>query len=160
MHCEPQEEHHWLTQLVGEWTFETETVMEPGKPPDKFAGTESVRTLGGVWILCEGSVGMPSCGMDSTVMSLGYDPARRRFLGTFIGSMMTHLWIYDGALDAAEKVLTLDTVGPSFAGDGKMAKYQDIIEIKSPDHRIMSARFQRDDGQWQHFMTANYHRKK
>ena len=44
--------------------------------------------------------------------------------------MMTHLWVYDGALDAAGKVLTLDAEGPSFTGDGTTAKYQDVIEIE------------------------------
>lgn len=60
--------------------------------------------------------------------------------------MMTHMWIYDGALDASGKVLTLDTEGPSFAGDGKLARYQDIIEIVSADERRLSSRVLRDDG--------------
>jgi hypothetical protein len=41
-----------------------------------------------------------------------------------------------------------------------MAKYQDIIEIKSDDHRVLSSRFQTDDGKWHDFMTANYRRTK
>ena len=61
---------------------------------------------------------MPGGGPATTLMTLGYDPEKKRFVGTWIGSMMTHLWIYDGALDAAGKVLTLDAEGPSFAGDG------------------------------------------
>ena len=54
-------------------------------------------------------------------MTLGYDPVQKRFVGTFIGSMMTHMWIYNGTLDAAGKVLTLDTEGPGLLrrpGDG------------------------------------------
>jgi Protein of unknown function (DUF1579) len=30
MQTEPQQEHQWLQQLVGEWTYETEATMEPG----------------------------------------------------------------------------------------------------------------------------------
>lgn len=160
MKADPQKEHQWLQQLLGEWTFETEAMMEPGKPPEKFAGSERVRSLGELWVLCEGQGEMPGGGTATTLMTLGYDPARKRFVGTFIGSMMTHLWAYDGALDPSGKVLTLDTEGPSFAGDGKMAKYQDVIEIKSADHRVLSSRVLGEDGKWQGFMTANYRRRK
>ena len=157
---ELQKEHHWLQQLVGEWTYENEASMGPGQPPAKFTGTESVRTLGGVWVLCEGRMPVPDGSPATTIMTLGYDPAKKRYVGTFVGSMMTHMWSYDGSVDAGGKVLTLDTEGPSFTAEGKMAKYQDIIEIKDDDHRVLSSRFLGDDGQWHHFMTANYRRVK
>jgi hypothetical protein len=155
MFAVPQKEHQWLEQFVGEWETEMEAGAGPDQPPDKHVGTETVRSLA-VWVLCEGT--MPD-GM-RTVMTLGYDPARKRFVGTFIGSMMTHLWVYEGELDAAGKVLTLDAEGPSFADPTRTAKYKDAIEIVSPDHRTLTSRFQGDDGQWHQFMTAHYRRKK
>jgi hypothetical protein len=66
------------------------------------------------------------------VITLGFDPKRNRYVGTWIGSMMNHLWVYDGELDANKRVLTLNAEGPSFSGDGTMAKYQDIIEFVGP----------------------------
>src|SRR5437867_1016220 len=111
IHAELQEEHQWLQKFVGEWTYETEATMAPGKPPEKCSGSESVRSLGGLWVLCEGRGEMPGGGAATTIMTLGYDPAKKRFVGTFIGSMMTHLWIYEGELDPAGKVLTLNTAG-------------------------------------------------
>lgn len=47
----------------------------------------------------------------TTIMTIGYDPHRQRFVGTFVASMMTHLWMYEGALDDGERVLTLETEG-------------------------------------------------
>ena len=41
-----------------------------------------------------------------------------------------------------------------------MAKYQDVIEFKSDDHRVLTSRTLGDDGQWREFMTAHYRRKK
>jgi hypothetical protein len=41
MKTEPQKEHQWLQRLVGEWTYESECSMEPGKPPEKFEGSEA-----------------------------------------------------------------------------------------------------------------------
>ncbi len=160
MQTEPQKEHEWLQKLVGEWTSEVEASMGPDKPPETFRGTESVRSIGGLWTVGEGRGDMPGGGIMTTIMTLGYDPARKRFVGTFVGSMMTHLWIYDGELDLAGNKLTLDAEGPSFTGDGKTAKYRDAIEFKSDDHRVLTSHMLGDDGQWHGFMTAHYRRTK
>jgi hypothetical protein len=92
------------------------------------------------------------------LFTFGYDPQKQRFVGTFLGSMMTNLWIYEGSLDADRKLLTLDTEGPSFTDPAKLAKYQDSIEIVSPDHRILRSQFLGEDGKWNPFMTAHYRR--
>jgi hypothetical protein len=160
MNANPQKEHEWLQKLVGEWTSEAECVMGPDKPPETFKGTDSVHTLCGLWVLCEGRGEMPGGGAATTLMTLGYDPAKGKYVGTFVGSMMTHLWIYEGTLDATGKVLTLDTEGPGMAGDGKMVKYKDVIEFKSDDHRTLTSHMLGDDGKWSTFMTAHYRRKK
>lgn len=160
MKAEPQEEHRWLHRLVGEWTVEGEGTTGPDQPSEKSTGTESVRSLGGLWILAEGQGEMPGGGEATTLMTLGYDPRTKRFVGTWIGSMMSHLWVYDGELDAAENVLTLYAEGPSFETEGKMARYKDVIELESDDHRLLRAHVLGDDGDWHHFMTASYRRRK
>ena len=71
---------------------------------------------------------------------------------------MTHLWPYNGTLDPTEKILTLDSEGPSFTGDGTMAKFQDMIEFLDIDHRTLSSQYLGPDGQWVKFMTAHYYR--
>ena len=129
MHAEPQKEHKWLEQLVGDWTTEMEGSGGPDQPPMKHTGTETVRSLG-VWVQCEGV--MPGDVAMKTVMTLGYDPAKKKFVGTFIGSMMTNLWVYEGELDATGKVLTLDAEGPSFADPTKTAKYKDRSRSSPP----------------------------
>jgi hypothetical protein len=158
MHATPQKEHQWLSRLVGEWTSEAETVSEPGKPAERFRGTEHVRSLGGLWVLAEGQGEAPECGPATTLMTLGFDPARGRYVGTFVASMMTHLWRYDGALDAAGRALALDTEGPSMAGDGTLARYRDVIELHGDDHRTLTAQTLGADGAWRVFMTAHYRR--
>jgi hypothetical protein len=56
-------------------------------------------------------------------------------------------------------VLTLDTEGPSFSGDGTMAKYQDTIEFIDDNYRTLRSQFLNADGSWQEFMIAHYRRK-
>lgn len=155
---QPQKEHEWLQRLVGEWTYEHACDAGPEKPSQKTQGTETVRSLGGLWILGEGQGEMPGGGVARMIITLGFDSAANRFVGTWIGSMMTHLWVYDGALDAAGRVLTLSAEGPSFTDSGKTAKYQDVVEIISDDHRTLTSRTLREDGTWHEFMTAHYRR--
>ncbi|MGL4554741.1 MAG: DUF1579 domain-containing protein, partial [Gemmataceae bacterium] len=157
---QPQKEHRWLDRLVGQWESEMEASMAPGQPPTTTRGTETVRSLGGLWVLCEGRSEMPGGGTGTTLMTLGFDPAKKRFVGSFIGSMMNNLWLYEGTLDADEKVLTLDTHGPSFTTPGLTAPYKDAIVLVSDDERQLTSSFQGDDGQWHHFMTATYRRVK
>ncbi len=158
MKVEPQAQHQWLNKFIGKWTSEGECFMGSEQPPSKMKGTEVVRSLGGVWIVAEAESGMPDGDMGNTMMTLGYNPQSDRYVGTFIGSMMTHLWVYSGSVDTEKKVLTLDTEGPNF-DQSAMAKYQDIIEFVDDNHRIMKSQILMDDGSWTHFMTAHYWRQ-
>jgi hypothetical protein len=160
MFAEPQKEHKWLHKLVGEWTYESEVMMGPDQPAEKAEGTESVRSLGGLWILAERNMTVPS-GPMTTLETLGYDPQKQCYVGTFIASMMTHLWIYDKVeLDASGRVLTLSAEGPSCAGDGTTGKYRDVITFESDDHRTLTSFMQGENGEWNQFMTAHYRRQK
>lgn len=153
---EPTLEHQWLLQLVGDWTFACECSMGPDQPPITSTGKQTNRALGSLWIQGE----MESTGSEEqparSVMTLGFDPARGRFVGTFIASCMTHQWVYDGQLDPARNLLTLDTEGPSFADDGTLAKYQDIIEIIDADQYLLSSQYQNPDGTWVKFMAGKH----
>ena len=99
----------------------------------KMAGSEVVRSLGDVWVL----VGGVSRGGAATTSCRSASTPRRSLVGTFIGSMMVNLWVYDGALDSTGTKLVLDSEGPSFSGDGTMAKYRDTIEIKDSNNRAL-----------------------
>ncbi|WP_169977522.1 DUF1579 domain-containing protein [Tautonia rosea] len=158
MQSEPTREHRWLDALIGEWSYEMECLMGPDQPPMTSTGTEVVRSLGGLWTVAEihgeGPNGQPSI----SLMTLGFNPTIGRFTGTFVASMMTHLWTYEGSLDADARILTLDAEGPSFSSEG-VSKYQDIIELVDDDHRIMRSQLLSDDGNWISFMTMRYRRR-
>lgn len=160
MQVKPQKEHQWLQKLVGEWTYETEVAMGADQPAEKATGTETVRSLGELWVLAEGQGEMHCGGEATTLITLGYDPQKQRYIGTWVGSMMTYLWLYDGELDATQKILALNSEGPAMSGEaGKLAKYRDVIEFKNDNHRVMTSHVLGDDGQWHQFMTVNYQRR-
>jgi hypothetical protein len=158
----PLSQHDWLTRLVGTWTFSGRGDMGPDQPPHEFSGKEIVRSMGGLWIVCEGTCPMPGGGEGETLMTLGYDPVAGTFVGSWAGSMMASMFRYEGQLDEAGKVLTLDSHGPTFAPDaapGTMAHYQDIIEQVSDTHRVLRSRMVHVDGSHTQFMEAHYHRQ-
>lgn len=158
MQVQAQPQHQWLSQLVGEWTFESQCVSGPDKPAEKFVGKEKVKALGEVWVVCEGEGEMPGGGTGRMMMTLGFDPRSGRFVGTWVGSMMTHLWVYDGELDEARQVLTLSAEGPDCTQEGKTARYRDVIELGKDGARFLRSYMQDAQGEWQHFMTATYRR--
>jgi hypothetical protein len=43
---------------------------------------------------------------------------------------------------------------------GKMAKYRDVYEFKSKDHKVLTSQAQGSDGAWVTFMTMDYKRAK
>lgn len=158
---EIQQQHKWLQRLVGTWDMEGECMTGPDQPSMKSRGREVVRSLGGLWTIGEGVGQMPGGGEMHSVMTLGYNPQRKRFVGTFIASVMTHLWLYEGSLDAGCSVLTLDCKGPNMmpgADPGELVPYQDIIEFVDDNHRILRSRAPGPDGRWMQFMEAHYHR--
>ncbi len=156
---EPTDQHTWLKQLVGEWSVTSTAHMGPDVEPMKMDFTDSTRALGDLWILGEGSAQFGEMPF-SSMMTLGYDPAKKAFVGTWIDSMQTHLWLYEGQLDESRKVLTLSTKGPSFDDPAKMADYRDTITIVSADKRTLTSAVKGEDGQWNEFMQAEYTRKK
>jgi hypothetical protein len=159
MYAKPEKQHRWLERLLGDWTYETESLAQPGQSVSKATGTETVRSIGGLWIQAEGRGEMPGGGPATSVMTLGYDTQKKRYVGSWIGSMMTHQWVYNGEIDAAERVLTLNSEGPSMSGDGTLSKYQDVIELKSNDLRTLTGQVLTAAGTWQPFMTVEYRRK-
>ena len=158
MNAEPQPEHAWLQQLVGEWVTEMDA-CESEKTGEKVRGTETVRSLGSLWIVGDGTGQMPDGSPANTQVTLGYDPAQQRFVGTWVGSMMTHMWVYSGSLDESRKVLTLEAEGPDFSDPSKTGKYRDVVELHSRDHRTLTSYALAEDGSWNQFMTMHLYRK-
>ena len=155
----PQREHAWLHELVGEWQLETVPIEGSPFPQPDHRGTEVIRSIGGLWIQGEGRIETPE-GTETSLMTLGFDPQKGRFVGTWLGSMMTYLWVYDGGLDEAERVLTLESEGPSFTQEGALGKYQDVVEILSDDERTLTGRYLADDGEWRPMCQMRFRRKR
>lgn len=155
MHEEPQSQHRWLKRMVGRWAVDFSCPDASGENPQIASGVENVRMLGDLWIVGEAEMVEKEDGQ--SLLTIGFDPRRELFIGTFVASMMTHMWIYEGSLDSDGRVLTLATEGPHYAEE-RLARYEDIFEFVDDDHRTLTSRVLEQDGTWKQVVTASYRR--
>lgn len=151
-------EHQWLHQLIGEWTFEHPVLSEQGTEDQIYRGKETVRPFGPCWVLCEGQIDLPQKPPAQNLFTFGYDPHQKQFTGSFITSVMSRLWIYQGHLDRNTNSLILDTLGPDMTNPSVIKPYRDIICIKNADERILTSSTPGPDGNWTTFLTVSYKR--
>lgn len=152
------EGYEWLRGLVGQWEAEVEVVSQPGQPPLKVTSTESIRPIGGRWILSEGettSAAMPF----ARALILGYDAAKEKYVGTWVDTNSTHIGVYEGTLDAAGAVLTLEGELPHPHDGVRKVKVREAIALKGPGHKVVTTALQGDDGAWFTLVTVEARRK-
>jgi hypothetical protein len=154
----PKKEHEWLKQLEGEWVSECEMVMAPGQPAEKAKATESVRSLGGFWTVSELKMDLAVSAQMTGLMTIGYDAAKKKYVGTWVCSMCDWLCEYEGTVNG--KVFTLECEGPNPADPTKKVKMRDVIEVKDKDHKVLTSSMLGEDGKWVPFMTMTSTRKK
>ena len=158
MGTKPVPEHQWLQNLVGEWRVTSEMTMGPDQPAYKSEGTESVKSVGGLWAFGEGQLAMPGGAAMTHYFALGYDVSFKEYRGCWLASMSSHLWQYVGELSADGKTMTLSGVGPSMTKDGETANYRDVIDILNENHWTLTSSSQDESGEWREGMKAHYTR--
>lgn len=158
MFSQPQPQHQILEQFRGQWKSSSACQMGPDQPPYESEGTAVGRAMGGLWVLLEGSGTSPDGVTGEHLFTIGYDPVKQKYVGSFICSVMDHLWLYEGEYDEASRKLSLFNEGPKMDQPDQTAHYCDAFEFVSDDHFILTSKIQADDGSWQHFMQADYRR--
>lgn len=158
MGTKPLKEHEWLQNLVGEWEYESEMVMEPGGEAQTATGTASTKDLGGLWAYTESKESWGGDKGMTAYFALGYDVSFKEYRACWIGSVSSHLWNYTGTLSEDGKTMTLDCEGPDMVKDGKTAMYRDVIELIDKDHRTLTSYMQNEKGEWDQFVKTSYTR--
>lgn len=154
-----EKEHEWLKQFVGKWESISESPAQGDQPAMVCEGTITSRMLGDLWVISEQKADMDGTKF-TAIQTIGYDPKQKKYIGTWVDSMLGHMWKYEGFVDESGKKLTLEAEGPDLMGDGKMAMFRDAYEFKSKDDILMTASMLGEDGKWTTFMTGHIRRKK
>ena len=122
------------------------------------AWTETARSLHGIWFVAEGTGLMPDGKEATSILTLGYNASKGKYVGSWIGSMMDYMWVYEGEVDASGNVLSLYTIGPACEGEG-LDDYREQITFIDADHRTFTSSSRQPDGSWKQIMEAHYARK-
>ncbi len=155
----PQGEHAFLHRMVGDWKMVSTTSdanYNADDPSQCFR--ETIRSIGGLWIVGDSRGRMPDESPMTAVMTLGFDPKKNQFVGSWVGSMMNNMWVYKGWLEPDGKTLVLEAAGPSFDGSGEMALYHDVITLHDDNHRTFASGARQPDGTFKEFMSSEFHR--
>jgi hypothetical protein len=132
---QPGPEHEMLKRDVGTWDATVEFFMEPGAPASVSKGTEVVTMLGGFWQLTEFKsemMGQPFEGRGAT----GYDPVKKKYVGTWVDSMTPGYYTTEGTYDPATKTLTATMEGPD--PSGQVTKTKETTEWKADGTRVFT----------------------
>ena len=102
----PGEPHKLLARLEGRWSTKGTAWMEPDKPPMENTGTcEQKMILGGRYLQQEYASQM--MGTRYTGINLiGFDNHTRKYMSTWIDSMSTAIYCFEGAASADGRTIT------------------------------------------------------
>jgi hypothetical protein len=102
----PGAPHKVLARMAGSWNTKTKGWMEPDKPPMESAGTcEQKMLLGGRFLQQEYTgemMGSPFTGIGIT----GYDNHTKKYVSTWMDSMGTSIFFFEGTASADGKTIT------------------------------------------------------
>jgi Protein of unknown function (DUF1579) len=102
----PGAPHKRLAGLAGNWITKTRAWMEPDKPPMEGTGTcEQRMLLGGRYLQQEYTgemMGSPFTGINV----IGYDNHTKKYVSTWIDSMSTGIYYFEGTASAEGKTIT------------------------------------------------------
>ncbi|MEW6668768.1 MAG: DUF1579 domain-containing protein [Thermodesulfobacteriota bacterium] len=102
----PGAPHKLLERMAGSWTTQSRCWMEPDKPAMESAGTsEQKMLLGGRYLRQEFNgdmMGSPFSGIGFT----GYDNHTKKYLTTWMDSMSTGIFLFEGTASRDGKTIT------------------------------------------------------
>ena len=153
----PGPEHEVLKPLAGEWDATVESFAAPGQPPMLAKGIETGTMIGGFWLVSDFKsevMGQPFLGRST----LGYDPAKKKYVSTWIDSMTPSLSVGESDYDAATKTFT----GWTDAVDhrGRPTRFKMVTVFKDPATRISTMSMKGPDGKEMMVMRITYTRQR
>lgn len=155
----PGPEHEVLKMDVGTWDAVVETFPGPGAPPMTSKGVE-VNTLGcgGLCLISdfkgEFMPGMAFHGHGTTA----WDPAKKKYVGSWTDSMSAGLSMGESTHDAAAKKVEGTMEGRDMTG--ALVKSRSVVSYTDSDHRVMTMFMTTPDGTEVQTMRISYTRRK
>jgi len=149
----PGPEHEVFLKDVGVWDATVEVKLAPA-PQISSGEARNSLACGGLWLVTEfrNESGFEGRGL------YGYDPARGKYVGTWIDSMRTFMVLSDGEYDASTRTMILRTehTDPT----GRTMRWREVTRTVDDDTQVWSQIMTAPDGREFETMTVTYRRKK
>lgn len=157
--AQPTEQHQVLKADVGSWNADIKMWMAgPDAEPMSSKGVETNHMMGGLWLLSkfEGEfAGQKFTGHGQ----FGYDPVKKKYIGTWIDSMNPHMSTMEGTYDAKSKTMTMLSEGID-GNSGQMMKGKNVGKQIDKDTRLFTMYMFTPGGDEVKIMEIKYTRKK
>jgi len=154
----PGPEHELLKEDVGTWDAKVEMFMAPGQPPAASTGTETnTMGCGGLCLITDfkaDMMGTPFHGHGTTT----YDPAKKKYVGSWTDSMSQALMIGESTYDPAARTMTGWMEGPD--PSGKISRMKSVVQYKDANTRVFTMYGPGPDGKEAMGMRITYMRRK
>ena len=105
----PGAPHKRLAKLEGSWITRTKGWMEPGKPPMESTGTCKQKMLLGGRYLQQEYTGKMMGSTFKGVNVIGYDNYTKKYVSTWIDSMSTGIYFFEGTASPNGKTITQES---------------------------------------------------
>jgi hypothetical protein len=130
----PGPEHAHLQKMVGKWKATNKMMMGEGAAPMVCEGTEDVMSIcNGMFISTTYKSGAPMPFEGHGVE--GYDTHKKKYVGTWVDTMGSAVYSYEGTMDA-KGVMTYTMTGPDPA-TGQPTTSTMVCEMKDNNTRTM-----------------------
>jgi hypothetical protein len=152
----PGAEHQRLAQRAGTWDAVIEMAGPDGKPQISKGVSEMKMGCGGLWLIDSFSatmMGGPFEGHGAT----GYDPAKGKYVGTWVDSWSASVMTTEGTYDAAKKQLTM--IGTMTGPDGQPVTNRMITTDKDANTQVFELFGPGPDGKEMKYLTITYTRR-
>ena len=144
-----------LGKDVGAWSAEITVTPQPGAEPQSSTGLLIARLIcGGRWLVTEfknHTTGFEGHGI------YGFNPATRRYVGTWVDDMRSNLYLGEGDWDEASRTLTFHW-SAALPG-GRSMTWREITTSISDSERVFRVVFPGPDGHEFEMMHVRYRRE-
>jgi len=156
--AKPSAEHAALALSEGTWDASLAISMgAPGTPPQISKGVETNRMCcGGLWMISEYKSNPGSSPFEGYGMT-GYEPAKKKYITTWVDSDLTTPMTSEGTYDAATRTLTMRG---SMTSRGKTLQWRNVEVWKDDDTRQFTMYMRGPDGKESPGMSITYTRQK
>jgi hypothetical protein len=153
----PGPEHAIFKEDAGTWDAVVEVFMQPGADPMTSKGVETnVIGCGGLCLITEFKGDMPGAPFEGHGLS-AYDPAKKKYVGSWTDSMSLGLAVSEGTWDSAQRTFTGWMEGPDMTG--KTVRTKAVGEYKPDGRRVFTAYNVAADGKESVQMRITYTRR-